>query len=197
MSGKILVAYTTTSGSTTDVAEAIRDELSRDGAAVDVQRLEEIGDISGYDAVVVGAPMILGWHREAMAFVERHQAALSQVPVAYFFTALNLTKPSQESINGVPITYDTSLAKAPQNPDKLSFRERHGAPSSYLVPVLEKAPQVKPVSAGFFGGKLDYSQLSIPSWLFVKIIIRGVEGDFRNWEAIRAWAASLRSALAP
>ncbi|MFC1975035.1 flavodoxin domain-containing protein [Chloroflexota bacterium] len=195
MTSKILIAYTTSSGSTTAVAKAIRDELSQSGTAVDLQQFEEVTDLSAYDAVIVGAPMILGWHKKAVKFVEQHQETLSRVPVAYFFTALNLTKPSQENINGVPITCDPTLAKAPQNPNKLSPKEKHGTPAGYLTPVLEKVPKVKPVSVGFFGGKLDYSQLSIFPKLFVKIIIRGQEGDFRNWEAIRTWAASLNSVL--
>ena len=57
------------------------------------------------------------------------------------------------------------------------------------------APQVKPVGVGFFGGKLDYGSLNIFHMLFVMLIIQARPGDFRNWEAIRAWAASLRPAL--
>jgi menaquinone-dependent protoporphyrinogen oxidase len=195
MSNKILVVYATFSGSTIEVAEAIRDELSQSGTSVDLRPLAEVTDLDGYDAVIVGAPMILGWHREAVKFVEQHQEALRQVPVAYFFTALHLTKPSENSLNGIPIYCDPALAKAPKNPNKLSFPEKQGAPASCLSSVLTKAPQVKPVSVGFFGGKLDYGQLSLWPKLFVKIIIRGEEGDYRNWEAIRAWATNLRAML--
>ena len=61
--------------------------------------------------------------------------------------------------------------------------------------MLDKAPQVKPVSAAFFAGKLDYSRLDLLSRLFVQIIIGARPGDYRNWDAIRAWAASVRQML--
>ena len=195
MNSKILVAYATLSGSTAEVAEAIGETLGQEVAQVDVRAIKDVGDLSAYRAVVVGGPMIMGWHREAVKFLKKHQPALSQMPVAYFMTALNLTKTSQESINEVPIYCDPRLLKVPQNPDKLSFKEDYATPSRYLAPVLKKAPKVKPVSVGFFGGKLDYSTLNILHMLFVMIVIQARAGDHRDWEAIRAWVASLRLAL--
>jgi hypothetical protein len=115
--------------------------------------------------------------------------------VAYFFTSLNLTRTGEEKIGTTPLYFDPEHGTAPKNPAKLNFKEKHGLPAKYLNPVLEKAPQVKPVSAAFFAGKLDYSQLSLPGWLFVKLIVRGKEGDYRNWDAIRGWAASLEQTL--
>ena len=44
-------------------------------------------------------------------------------------------------------------------------------------------------------GKLDYSTLNIFYMLFVMVIIQAQPGDHRDWETIRAWAASLRPAL--
>jgi menaquinone-dependent protoporphyrinogen oxidase len=195
MNSKILVTYATLSGSTAEVAEAIGETLGQEGAQVDVRPIKDVGDISDYEAAVVGGPMIMGWHREAKRFLKKHQGALSQMPVAYFVTALNLTKTSQESVNGVAIYCDPRLLKAPGNPDKLSFKENYATPSSYLAPVLNKAPKVKPVSVGFFGGKLDYGRLNILHMLFVMLIIQAQPGDHRNWEAIAAWAASLRPVL--
>lgn len=61
MQTKVLVAYSTNAGSTGEVAEAVAGELRKDGTTVDVKRLEEVADISPYQAVVVGAPMILIW----------------------------------------------------------------------------------------------------------------------------------------
>lgn len=81
------------------------------------------------------------------------------------------------------------------NTVRLSRKEKFTSVANYLKPVLEKAPQVKPVSVGFFAGKLDYGCLNLFQKLFVRIIIRAKEGDYRNWEAIRDWAKSLRSEL--
>ena len=58
--------------------------------------------------------------------------------------------------------------------------EKQGTPASCVGPALEKATQVRPVSVGFFGGKLDYSTLKLLPKLFVKLVIRGVEGDYRG-----------------
>jgi len=195
MNSKILVTYATLSGSTAEVAEAIGETLGQEGAGVDVCRIKDVGDLTAYQAVLVGGPMIMGWHKEAKRFLRKHQSALSQMPVAYFITALNLTKTSQDSVSGVPIYYDPRLPKAPADPEKLSFKENYATPARYLTPVLKRASKVKPVCVGFFGGKLDYGTLNILHMLFVMLIIGARPGDHRNWEAIRAWAAGLRPTL--
>ena len=146
MAIKVLVAYASNAGSTAEVAQFIGQELSRDGAQVDVRRFCEIEDINAYQAVLVGGPMIMGWHREAVSFVRRHQLALSRVPVAYFLMAMSLTETPETALKAIPITVDPTLAKAPADVSKLSFRENYATISSYLKPVLTKAPQVRPVS---------------------------------------------------
>jgi menaquinone-dependent protoporphyrinogen oxidase len=191
MGKKILVAYTTNAGSTTEVAEAIAKTLGQGGAQMDVRRIKEVADVRPYDAVIVGGPMMMGWHKEAVNFLGKHQQVLSRMPVACFLTALRLTKTSETSLDKVSVYLDPALAKAPKDENKLSFMEKYDTVASYLGPVLRKAPLVKPVSVGFFAGKLDYSKLNIFHRLFVKLFIRAEAGDFRNWEAIRQWAASL------
>lgn len=122
---QILVAYTTNAGSTERVAQTIAEELGKDGSQVDVRRLEEITNLEMYDAVVIGAPMIMGWHTAAVKFVKKHQQALSRVRVAYFFTAMSLTQTHEESVDNTPIYVDGSFAKPPKNSKRLSFRERY------------------------------------------------------------------------
>jgi menaquinone-dependent protoporphyrinogen oxidase len=195
MSNKILVTYASESGSTAEIAQTIQEQLAKNETQVDVKSIKEVQDITGYDAVVIGGPMIIGWHRDATGFVEQHAETLGNIPVAFFFTSLNLTLTGEDKIGTTPLYFDPTHGTAPKNPAKLSFKEKHGVPAKYLNPVLEKAPQVKPVSAAFFGGKLDYSRLSLPGWLFVKLIVRGKDGDYRNWDAIRDWTASIGQAL--
>jgi menaquinone-dependent protoporphyrinogen IX oxidase len=191
----VLVAYTTNSGSTEDVAKAIAEELGKTGAPVEVRRVEEISSLEPYGNVVVGAPMIVGWHRAATRFVKQHQRELSQRKVAYFFTAMSLTQTGESSVLGVSVTLDAQAAKAPKNPGRLSLHERYSTITNYLRPVLKAAPQVKPVSAAFFGGKLEMFRLPPLQMLFVMLVIRAQPGDLRDWEAIRAWAAGLRDIL--
>lgn len=195
MNTKILVAYTTMSGSTVQVAQAIADGLTGDGITVDLQPISKVNYFSGYSAVVLGAPMILGWHRDIVRFIVQHQDDLKQIPIAYFMTQLNLTKLSETQVNGVPTFLDPKLAKPPANPKKMKLAERLGTPASCVGPAMKKAPLVKPVSVGFFGGKLDYSALKLLPKLFVKVIIRSVEGDYRNWEAIHEWVKIIQPKL--
>jgi menaquinone-dependent protoporphyrinogen oxidase len=195
MANKILVVYTTWSGSTTDMAETIGKTLSDGGAEVDVRRMSDVSSLDDYQAVVVGAPMILGWHREAVKFVARHQVALRQKPVAVFITCLELTRSAEDTVGGVPIYQDPSLGHLPANPARLSFKEKQTTPTTYLGPILKKAPGIKPVSVGFFKGKLDYGTLRLLPKLFVKFVIRGQEGDYRNWDALNTWAADMGKAL--
>jgi menaquinone-dependent protoporphyrinogen oxidase len=192
---KILVAYTTNSGTTADVAQAIGEELGKDGVQVDVRRIEEVDSLDAYTAVVVGGPMIMGWHGTAVKFVKKHQQALSRVPVAYFLTAMSLTRTGETSVDGVPIYVDAMLAKEPKNAAHLDFKERYATVTNYLRPVLKAAPSVKPVSVGFFGGKLELYRLNLWQKLFVLLIIQAQPGDFRHWPVIREWAAGLRPAL--
>ena len=192
---KILVAYTTNSGTTADVAQAIGEELGKDGTPVDVRRIEEVTSLDSYTAVVVGGPMIMGWHGTAMKFVKKHQPALSRVPVAYFLTAMSLTRTGETSVDGVPIYVDAMLAKEPKNAARLDFKERYATTTNYLRPVLKAAPSVKPVSVGFFGGKLELYRLNLWQKLFVLLIIQAQPGDFRHWPVIREWAAGLRPTL--
>lgn len=192
MNTKILVAYATASGSTIEVAKAIADSLSQDGANVDLQNIKDIKDLSSYNAIIVGAPMILGWHRDIVSFNVENQDRFKQVPVAYFTTQMHLTKLLEMDVNGIPIFLDPKLAKSPSNPDKMNMSEKQDALASCVGPALEKAPLVKPISVGFFGGKLDYGTLKFLPKLFVKLIIRGVEGDYRNWDAVQAWVDEIR-----
>ena len=194
---KILIAYTTNAGTTVQAAQAVSDGLSSNGAQVDVRRLEEVTDLTPYAAVVIGAPMIMGWHRAATKFVKQHRDALSRVPVAYFFMARSLTQTGETQVDGVPLSIDPKLSKPPKQADRLSYRERYATVGNYLRPVLKAAPQVKPVSAGFFGGRLDMYRLKLWQKLFVLLIIQAQPGGSINLPYIKDWASQLRAALLP
>jgi menaquinone-dependent protoporphyrinogen IX oxidase len=195
MDKKILVTYTTLSGSTAEVAEAVAEELKGCGAAVDVLPMAQVTDLAPYSAVVAGGPMVMGWHREAVKFVKAHRQELGRVPVAYFITGMSLTDTGTTQVSGAPVTIDPELAKAPKKPGKLSFTERYATAENYLGEALKAAPGARPVSAAIFGGKMDYTRLKLFQMLFVMLIIRAQPGDRRNWPVIRSWAASLYPAL--
>jgi menaquinone-dependent protoporphyrinogen IX oxidase len=192
---KNLVAYATNGGSTAEVAQAVGEELGRDGDQVEVRLIKDVATVENYDAVVVGAAMIMGWHLSAVNFVKKHQQVLSRLKTAYFFTAMRLTQVEHQNFGEISIFVDPQLAKPPQNTNRLSFKERYATVDSYLPTALKAAPLVKPVSVGFFGGKLDLFRLSWWQRLFVLIVIQAQPGDYRNWSYIREWASKLGTIL--
>lgn len=187
---RILIAYATNSGSTAEVAQAIGEELGKTGVQIDVLPVEKVNALESYDAMILGAPMILGWHRAALRFLKKNRNALKQIPLAVFVTCMSLTRSGETNVQGVPVTVDENLPKPPQNPDRLSFKERYSLVSNYLRPIL-KACGDEPVSAGIFGGQLNFSNLKWWGMIFVVLILQAQAGDKRNWNAIRAWANSL------
>jgi menaquinone-dependent protoporphyrinogen oxidase len=186
----ILIAYATQSGTTAEVAQTIGEELKKTGALVDVLSIEKVNDLKSYDALVLGAPMILGWHRAALQFLRKNRLPLKHIPLAVFVTCMSLTKTGETTFQGVPVTVDEALPKPPQNERHLSLKERYSLVSNYLRPILQACP-VKPVSVGIFGGRLDYSHMQWWAMIFVVLILQAQAGDKRNWNAIRAWATSL------
>jgi menaquinone-dependent protoporphyrinogen IX oxidase len=194
---RILLAYTTNAGSTAEVAQTLASELRQLGHSVDLVRIEDHPAVAGYDAVIVGAPMILGWHRAALNFVQRNRQALEHIPTAFFCTLISLTQDGSESspLPG-PLFVDPWLGAPPKNPRRLSLKERYATLANYLRPIRRAAPAVQPLSIAFFGGKLELFRLKWWQMLFVMLIIQAQPGERRNWPAIRQWAAVLNAQLA-
>ena len=191
----ILVTYATMAGSTAEVAQAVAEEIERAGLEVDVLPIDTVGDLAGYAGVVVGGPMIMGWHREARRFLKAHRRALQHIPLAVFVTAISLTHPEERVVDGVPVFVDEKLPKPPAQPGRLSFRERYARLPRYVRPILAAARPARPVSIGLFAGRLEYGRLKPWAVLFVMGIIQAPAGDRRNWAAIREWAAGLPAVL--
>jgi menaquinone-dependent protoporphyrinogen oxidase len=171
-SKKVLVAYFSYCGTTGGVAEAIGQVLCDKGATVDVRLIKNISDVSSYQAFIIGSAVrSASWWPEAIEFVERNKEELGRKPVAYFLTCLALYQ------------------------DTESNRRRA---RSYMEPVLQAVPHVKPVEIGLFAGALDYSKLNLVYRTVMKSKMKkqGVpEGDFRDWDAIRSWAEGLHPNL--
>lgn len=191
----ILVAYATMAGSTADVAAAVAEEIGRGGLPVELRPLAEVDEVTGYAAMVVGGPMILGWHRGALGFLRRHRRAWGQIPLAVFVTALSLTATAERGIDGMPVIVDEALPKPPVVPGRLNFRERYAQLGRYVRPILYATRPARPVSVAFFGGRMEYGRLKWWAVLFAMAIVNAPAGDRRNWAAIREWAAELPALL--
>jgi menaquinone-dependent protoporphyrinogen oxidase len=192
---KILVAYATFAGSTAEVAQAVAEEIAQSGWPVEVLPVAEVKDLEAYAGVVLGGPMIVGWHRSAMKFLKQHRAALQRIPLAIFVMAMSLTRTDETGVEGVPVFVDEKLPKPPAQEGRLSFRERHTSLANYLPPILKAARPIKPVRLGVFGGRLEYRRLKWWAMLFVMLIVQAPARDRRNWAAIRSWAAGLPAAF--
>ena len=191
----ILVAYATKHGSTAEVAEAVAAELRGPDVEVTVRQISGGLRAEAYDAVVVGAPMIMGWHKDATRFVKRNASALAGRPTACFATAASLTE-LQEKPGAVPLFCDPWLVKAPRRADRLTYKERYASPDHYFRDIVGRRSGVRFVGVALFGGSVDLTAMNIFEKLFVLAIVGAKPGDLRNWEAIKDWGREMLPRLA-
>lgn len=79
---RVLVAFGSKRHGTAGLATMIGDALTETGCTAVVAPAGGIGDITGFDAVIVaGALYANRWHRHARRFVRRNTAALRGLPV--------------------------------------------------------------------------------------------------------------------
>lgn len=167
MTGTILVAYASRTGTTAGVAEAIGRTLAEGGAQVEVRPMQEVGDLAPYAAVVAGSAIQgQSWLPEAVQFVQAHRTELVQRPVAIFTVCMTM-----------------------------AMRNAANYRAGVLEWVQPVRALVQPVSEGLFAGALDIGKT--PSFgdrfKFRLSVLSGVwkEGDHRDWAAIRAWAQEI------
>lgn len=130
---RILVAYASKYGSTKEVAESIGTVLRERLLRADVRPAGEVGDLDGYDGVVLGGGIYIGrWHRDARGFVKHFEAELRGRPVAVY-----------------------ALGPVDDVPEHVADSEKQ------FHSVVEKLP-FEPLAARLFGGAVDPRKLSFP-----------------------------------
>lgn len=189
---KILVSYITHSGTTRDVAEAVAEEMSKAGCGVDLCLMDQVTSLEEYDAVVLGAPMIVGWHRSALAFLRSHKAELEKKPLALFLMGMSLTNGPLPELGQISLHLDEKLLTEPKKPGRPGFKESFTTIKHYLQPILAVSPKSL-AAVGFFGGRMDFYRLKWYEALFVMVVVGAKPGEKRNWPDIRAWAGGLPS----
>jgi menaquinone-dependent protoporphyrinogen oxidase len=81
----VLVAVASKHGSTTEIGEAIADELGKMGIEAEVREVAAVADVDDRDAVVLGSAVYMGrWLPEARRFAQDHLFALRERPVWLF-----------------------------------------------------------------------------------------------------------------
>lgn len=192
---RILVTYSTNSGSTGEVAEAVAEELQKSGHDIDVMRITDVKNLKDYDSVVVGAPMIIGWQNTARRFLDQNRTNLAQKKVACFACAIRLTHLKEDELPSFPICVDENLAKEPEKPGALSIKERFTTTRHYLKSMFKQGRGIKPVSVAFFKGKLEIFRLKWWQAAFVMLVVQATPGDYRDWDVIHAWSRELSKIL--
>jgi menaquinone-dependent protoporphyrinogen oxidase len=162
---RILVAYASKTGSTTEIAQAIAKELQAAGHVVDITEVGAVTSLSGYNAVIIGGPVYMGkMMGEVGKFVRRHYNDLKDLPVAGFIVGLG-----------------------PVSKEPASIMQAEKVLHAALDPL-------KPVVVTAFAGRLDPEKLSwFQKWITKNV--KSPVGDFRDWTAIAAWAKELPGKL--
>jgi menaquinone-dependent protoporphyrinogen oxidase len=123
----VLVAYDTKNGSTAGVSAAIAERLESHGMAVILAPARDVRDLSGVDAVVVGAPLYNGrWLSGAHRLVKR---------------LTRLAPPARPAL--------AVFSLGPRVDDSPQDWER---PRAQFDHALGKHPGVEPVAMALFGG---------------------------------------------
>ena len=166
MSASILVAYATKYGSTREVAEEIAATLRESGSEVDIRPAREAHQLAGYQAIVLGAPLIMfHWHKDARRFLSEHRQVLLERPIAVFALGPVHDPHDEQEWQNSRAQFDKELAEY---------------------------PWLTPVAIELFGGKFDPEQLRFP---LNKLAAAAPASDARDWPAIRRWARQLASQL--
>ncbi len=169
MGKRILVAYVSKHGSTKEIAEKVGDVVRRSGLIVDVAALNgNIERVAGYDAVILGSAVYFGfWRRKTTAFLDAWSKLCKAPPIWLFFSGpTGHGDPKEQTMNG------------------------HGIPDRQR-PVIQR---IKPRDIAFFHGNVDVARLNaLETWALKKV--KAPIGDFRDWEAISSWAATISEAL--
>lgn len=133
-------------------------------------------DVAGYDALVIGSAVYMGsWMKDVAEFVRRHVQALSARPVWLFSSG--------------PLGSETKDAQGRDLRDVSVPKE-----------IAEFEPLLHPKGHHVFYGALDHTKLKFAHralWTLPAGKKLLIEGDFRNWEEIEAWAAGIAEALVP
>ena len=167
MDTKILVTYATKHGATEEIANKIGEILRQAGLLTDVYPVKNVKNLAAYNAVILGSAVYIGsWRKEAVQFLKANQQALAARAVWLFSSG-----PTGE---GEPI----ELLKGWRFP-----------PAQQSL-----VESIHPRNIAVFHGNLDEKKLNaFEKWLTKNV--KAQTGDFRDWNAVTAWAISIADAL--
>lgn len=163
----VLVTAASKHGATREIAKEIARVLGEQGVATELLDLEDVADLSGYEACIVGSGIYLGnWLKNARRFLDTHAADLAQRPTWLFASGSIVGEP--------PVADDPNALRAG------------------LVERLVQRTNAR--EHKLFAGKLDKSELGVVERAAVRAA-HAREGDYRGWDEIERWAAELAAEL--
>ena len=165
----VLVAYASHHGSTREIAERLAATLSRSGVPAEPRSVEDTGDVLGFDAYVIGSAVYFGgWRREAMEFVHDHAEVLVGRPVWLF---------SSGPLQGPLPADEWAEIRRDMLPEQAEELDR----------------LLRPIDHRVFRGALDPEHLDVAERIVTALPVDGAmrAGDFRDWQAIDAWAEAI------
>lgn len=167
---KVLVAYATKYGSTAEIADAIGAAIDGPEITAEVRPARLVKSLDGYDGVVLGSGLYVGgWHEDATGFARRFEGALKVRPVWLFSSG-----PTGGGKDGdLPLHQAlASPTEFPMTPAVRRIADRLGARGHATFP-----GKIGDTMKGFW-----------TRWI--------PKGDWRDFDAIAAWARGVASALA-
>ena len=171
----ILVTYASKYGAAEELAARIAEKLRSVGHDAEVRPVKAAGDLAGYAAVVIGSAIYYGsWLKEAVEFVRRNRAVLAARPVWLFSSGPLGTSATD--------TQGHDLRRAAEPKELAELREA-----------------INPRDHRVFFGALDRSKMGFKDRMITNLPAARalfLEGDFRDWKDIEAWAESIAHELA-
>jgi menaquinone-dependent protoporphyrinogen oxidase len=183
----VLVVYASRHGGTRGVAERIGAVLRSDGLEADVVAADR-AEVDDADAVVVGSGVYMGsWLKEGIDFIKRNEAMLAARPLWFFSSG--------------PLPGSSKDKGAVDDPITNALGPEDGPGSGGRKKVAELSAATHPRDHRVFPGAFDPSD---PPRTMSERIVRMMPaaknvlpaGDFRDWDAIEAWAHEIAASLA-
>ena len=166
---KILVAYATRHGATAGIAERIASRLAADGIPAEAHPVAAVDDVGLYDAVVLGGAAYMGhWLKDATSFAKRHQRELQARKVWLF---------SSGPLGNDVVDQDGGDVLHSSRPKEFAELQALLQPRGEEVFFGSWNPESPPIGIGERLIRLaPAAKEALPA------------GDFRDWDAIDAWA---------
>jgi len=164
---QVLVAYASKYGATAAIAEKIGEVLRAAGLPTDVLPAGRVRDLTPYRAVVLGSAVYMfHWRKEAAKLLKTLEPAQAGRPVWLFSSGPTSKVDTEAFLEGL---------KLPKG----------------LQPIADR---LHPRDVAVFRGVLDLKKLNaFERWIMSRM--KAPAGDFREWDAIEAWAGIIAQTL--